>query len=332
MLTLIVILMGLGICLGILAWQKRWSPLRRLASGLLLSYFTIVLILGIGEAYFRYVYAESENIITLACQNWLDRYWHTNSLGFRDHEWTLDDMAGKQIVAVLGDSFAAGWGLVNPEDRFSNVLAQELGNDYAVVNLAVYGTSTPEQLEILQNYPLRKPDVVILQYFLNDINYAGLKLGLLPTPNPLPQLMKESYLANFIYWRLLVASNADNPLYTDWWQWSYDAYDNVGIWDVHRQEIEDMIDYVNSIGARLVVVIFPNMVDPVRSVAYVDRVAQVFIDYGQAGVLKLFDAVAAWKPEDAMVSRRDSHPSAAFHHYVAETLYEQFFASQQLGK
>ena len=95
---------------------------------------------------------------------------------------------------------------------------------------------------------------------------------------------------------------------------------------MHKQEIEDYIDYVDSIRARLIVVIFPNMLDPVRSIPYVDRVAQVFEERGHNDILKLFDQAAAWSPQDRMVSPRDTHPSVAFHHLVGDLLYQQFFA------
>jgi hypothetical protein len=65
----------------------------------------------------------------------------------------------------------------------------------------------------------------------------------------------------------------------------------------------------------------------VRSIAYVDRVAQVFEARGHTDILKLFDAAAVWNPRDLMVSARDTHPSPAFHRYVGDELYRRFFAS-----
>lgn len=317
----LAIIGGIGAALIALVSQRRWRKVRTVAGGLLVSYLTVVLLLGGIELYLRYAYAESENVITWATQNWLARHWQTNSLGYRDHEWTPDEWAGKETVIVVGDSFAAGWGIENPTQRFPDVLAAQLGDGYAVINIAQYGTSTPEQLEMLRAHPLQTPDTVILQYFLNDISYAGLSLGLLPTPDPLPAWARQTAIGNLLYTRVFASwVTAD-----DWWQWNYDAYDNVGIWSVHQREIEAFIDHVESIDARLIVVIFPNLLDPVRSVAYVDRVAQVFEARGQTNVLRLFDAAAAWNPRELMVSARDTHPSPAFHRYVGETLYEQYF-------
>ncbi len=326
MLPFIVGFAGIGAALAAGALQRRWARLRQVCRGLLVSYVTLALILGGAEAYLRCCFADSENIISLATENWLARHWHTNALGFRDREWTPADWEGRTTVIVLGDSFAAGWGIADPADRFSDVLAARLGDRYAVMNLGVYGTATPEQLEILKNYPLKHPDVVILQYFLNDINYAGLKLGLLPTPPPTPAWVQESHLVNFLYWRLLVPSTPQSEFYQRWWEWSYAAYDNVGIWSVHQQEINEFADYVQSIGARLIVVIFPNLTEIVRSIPYVDRVEQAFQARGVTDILKLFDDAAAWPADDLMVSRRDSHASVNFNHHVGETLYRRFFA------
>jgi GDSL-like Lipase/Acylhydrolase family len=328
MLGLVLGYLALGVALAALTIQKRRARVRRIGGGLLVSYFTILLILGAGEIYFRYFYAESDNLGTLAAQNWLQRYWHTNSWGFRDREWTPDDYAGKKTVVVLGDSFAAGWGIQNPADRFSDVLAAKLGDGYALMNAGVYGTATPEQLDILKKFPVQKPDVVILQYFLNDIDYARLQLGLLPSPTSPPSWTHDTYLGNFIFWHLISRLTSFNNQFNDWWVDEAKNYDNVGIWSVHEQELVDFINYVDSIHARLIVVIFPNLTDVVGSIAYVDRVAQVFQAHGHNDILKLFDAAAAWDQHDLVVSSRDAHASVSFNHYVGETLYSQFFASQ----
>ncbi len=323
---ILVGLAGVAALLIALVTQRRWQRTRGIAGGLLVSFVTVVMILGAGEIYFRYFFAQSENTLTLATLNWLGRYWQTNSLGYRDREWTPADWQGKTTIMVTGDSFTAGWGLENPADRFSDVLGSALGDDYAVLNLGVYGTATVEQLANLREHPLQNPDVVIMQYFLNDINYAMLSLGLLPEASPTPQWALDSYLGNWLYTRL-IGRLIDPDYNRDWWEDNYAAYDNAAVWEVHRGEIEAYIDYVESIDARLIVVIFPNMLDPVRSVAYVDRVAQVFEARGQTDILKLFDEAAAWTLEDRIVSPRDTHPSAAFHRYVGETLYTSYFAS-----
>lgn len=276
--------------------------------------------LALGEIYFRYFHADSEGV--MASRNWIARYWHENAAGFRDRDWSAADFADKVTVAVAGDSFAAGWGIADPADRFSDVLAALLGDDYAVFNLGITGTSTPQQLEALREGMPVAPDVVILQYFLNDIEYATLSLGLPIPERNRPTLVNESYLADYLF------SRFNSGFGENYWLTEYASYDNFAIWDVHQQELNAFIDYVERIDARLIVVIFPNMQDPVGSIAYVDRVAQVFAARGYDEILKLFDEVARWQRQDLIVSPLDAHPSVAFHHRVGELIYEQFFEGQ----
>jgi hypothetical protein len=320
-LTLMLLAPGIVLVAGAFA---PLPALRTMSRNFLVSYTVLALALVGGELYFRFVHAQSENILTRSTGNWLDRYWQTNSLGFRDREWTPEDWEGRETVLLLGDSFAAGWGIDDPADRFGNVLADLLGDDYAVINAAEYGRSTPEQLEIAREHPLQDPDVIILQYFLNDISYAQLRLGLQLDPGETPWWANESYLLNFLYYRFLI--NILQSDETDWQEYDFAAYDNPTIWQLHRSEIEAFIDYADEIEARLIVVIFPNMLYPFRSIPYVDRVAQVFEARGKTEVLKLFEEANAWPLEERIVSPRDTHPSVAFHRMVGERLYTDYFA------
>jgi lysophospholipase L1-like esterase len=317
MILLLVILALAALLLIGLVLQRRYAWLRALGKGLLVSYVTILLMLAAGEVYFRYFHTDTEG--RLASNNWMARYWQTNSLGYRDREWTPDEYAGKTTVAVVGDSFTAGWGLQNPADRFAEVLARQLGDGYAVFNLGTPGDSTPQELERLKAYPVQT-DVVLLQYFLNDIDYAALTLGLNKTPQPVPELAQESFLANYLY------SLTNSGFGREYWETEYANYDHPAIWDAHEGELNAFIDYLDSIGARLIVVIFPNLQDPVRSIPYVDRVAQVFESRGHNDVLKMFDEVARWNVADLIVSPRDAHPSVAFSQRVGEMIYAQFFS------
>jgi hypothetical protein len=143
------------------------------------------------------------------------------------------------------------------------------------------------------------------------------------TPARRPWWAGESGLLNFVYFRFFPLFN---PQSDDWQEYDFQAYDNPAIWELHREEIIEFIDYVESIDAELVVVIFPNMLYPFRSVPYVDRVAHVFEERDQTNILKLFDQANEWPLEERIVSMRDTHPSVAFHRMVGETLYERFFA------
>ncbi|MCK6577714.1 MAG: SGNH/GDSL hydrolase family protein [Anaerolineae bacterium] len=309
---------GIGAALAAGSIQRRWDRLRTVCRSLLVSFLTLVFMFGAGEVYFRYLHADSEG--TLAKNNWIARFWHVNSFGYRDVEWAEADLTDRQKILVIGDSFTAGWGIQDPQDRFSNVLARTLGEDYAVFNAGVTGTSTAEQAETLRAFPI-PPDIVIWQYFLNDIEYTLLRLGLYEPPPPLPAVVSESYLTNYLYSLTIIG------LDSRYWQHLYAAYDSALVWNLHAREIDEMVHAVQARGVRLILVIFPNMADPFGSIAYVDRVVQAARSAGVTDILTLFDAAEAMPLADRIVSPRDAHPSAAFHRYVGERLAELFFAA-----
>lgn len=332
MLLLIVVLILLGAVLIVGAAQKRSPSLRSLAGGLLISYTLITMILIGGEFYFRFFFAETDGLPTLAQQNWMARYWQTNTLGYRDREWTAEDWAQHRTILAVGDSFTAGYGLEEPSRRFADVLAARLSADDAVINLGKPGASTVDELANLEQHPLQTPDIVILQYTLNDIETAALSIGLNPSLNPLanvPTWANESHLANFIYWRLAPALNPQVRGFDSYIAWLHSMYDHSVVWDIHEQQINAFIDAVESRGAQLIVVIFPDMNNPFGSIPYVDRVAHVFEQRGYGDqVIKLFDAAEAMPAQQRVVSPRDAHPSAAFHALVAATLYDLYFTTE----
>ncbi len=334
MLVFVVAYILLGIVMVAAAFQKRVKWLQGPARGLLITYFTIALLLAAGEGYFRFVYAESDGLPTLASQNWLSRYWHTNALGYRDPDWTQETLAKRKTILVIGDSFAAGWGIVNPDDRFGNVLGKRLGNDYAIVNLGKPGASTLEETDNLQKYPFKKVDMVVLQYYLNDIENAALSIGLDPKLDPtrnMPPWVNESYLANFMYWRLIARVNPVQEGTQTYWDWLYSMYDNSTVWAIHQKQLIQFADAVTQKGAKLIVVIFPNMLDPFHSIPYVDRVAQAFEKQGtdNQAIVKLFDAAAAMPLNERVVSERDAHASVEFNQVVGDMLFDKVVQVEQ---
>lgn len=333
--SLNLLLLGIaitGALLVALSAQRRWPRAQAAAGGLLLSYGVLVVAFGGAELYFRYGYADSRMDFALTGQNWPDRYLQRNSLGYRDREWTTDQLAARTTIFAIGDSFTQGWGINDPADRYTDVLARRLGDDYAVVNIAIAGQATMHHIAALHDYPYQTPDIVLWQYFLNDIEVAAKSNGMtwdITLPDR-PPIVDESYLASFLYWGLnreaLYINRVDGR---DEWGFYYAAYDNPYIWDIHADEINRFIDAVEARGARLITLIFPNLLDPVGSVGYVDRVAQVIAARGHTDILRLYDQAAAWPLEARIVSPGDSHASIAFNALVAELLYDQFFAASR---
>jgi len=324
---ILFILFIIGALLTVSVVQKRSTRLRTVCANLFVTYAVLILALVGGELFFANVYAESDGLPTLASDNWLARYWHVNSLGYRDPEPDFAAWNDKVVVFAVGDSLTAGWGIEHIEDRWTGVLQSRLGDDHVVINLGQPGAHTPLELENLRAYPVQDPDVVIWQYTLNDIEHAALSIGQNPGLDPLaamPFWARDSHLGNFLYWRTSGANARGGDQYA---AWLHRMYDTPMVWDIHRQEIDDAITYIESMNARLIPVVFPDMPAPFASIAYVDRVAQVFEARGYPA-LRLFDQAEAMPYLDRVVSARDAHPSAAFSRVVAGAIYQNYFTGE----
>ena len=101
---------------------------RNVALGSCVSLLSLGLLLLIFEFSFKLFVLQSDRFgHTLAAQRWFEKYWGpTNSFGFRDREFSETDLASTEMLFVVGDSFVAGLGINDPEERISNHLRRWL--------------------------------------------------------------------------------------------------------------------------------------------------------------------------------------------------------------
>lgn len=136
-----------------------------------------------------------------------------NQAGFRDVDHDVNKPEGITRIVVVGDSVSEGNG-VQSEAVFSRVLQERLGRDYDVINIAMSGLNTPQEVHLFEQHGLQYgPDVVVVNFVLNDIDFysslAGQKryyaemdkrigvLGLSISPE-LKRLLKSSALLYFV--------------------------------------------------------------------------------------------------------------------------------------
>lgn len=147
---------------------------------------------------------------------------HYNSWGFREREFELEKPRGLYRIAVVGDSLAFGQGIAE-EERFSNVLQTKLngrsGRSYQVLNFALPGAETTDELGFLTRAVLdSKPDYILLQWYINDVQGDDKR----DAPHPLtiipPDLRRGSVL---FYIAHRVLGDIQSRL---GWTRSYDQY------------------------------------------------------------------------------------------------------------
>ena len=120
-----------------------------------------------------------------------------NAEGFRDRE--LSELRGDvPRVLFLGDSYAWGWGVdvENRYDRRAQAYLREQGIEIETYNTGTPGFGTDQEYVVLQELlPVCRPDVVALQYCVNDLMDNDIK-GTPEKPKPYFTLTDDGRLTS----------------------------------------------------------------------------------------------------------------------------------------
>src|SRR5262249_8762257 len=148
--------------------KARWPQLIE-GNALILLLLLAIFVLG-GEIYFRFLYDTTDSLeYTKVSLRWKDRYWHLNSNQIRDNvDYSFANTTGKRRITFVGDSFTAGHGVRDVEDRFANRL-RRAHPEWEAHALAMPGADTGDEIKMLEEGLQRgyQLDEVVLVYCLN---------------------------------------------------------------------------------------------------------------------------------------------------------------------
>lgn len=294
------------------------------AKGLIPNVITIVVPLLITfiflEIIFMYIPQSHEGVLSKASQIWWEKYWKpVNSLGYHDREVTQE--SGKKNILFIGDSFAAGHGLKTVDERFSNIVASKLGTDkFSVYNLGMSGADTRDEARRLLEFPV-KPDVIVLQYFPNDVEKVGREKGLTLSgaepyadlTGPASTLIKRFYLPNFIYWQLPHASFGTFEKFVQ------TSYTDTTVLNAHLRDLSKMLAYRDSTGAKMYAVFVPFLFQLDKSAGYTKPVEN-YLKANGVTVVELTKDIAGIPEKERVVGKNDGHGSARLNALIAEKL------------
>ena len=100
-----------------------------------------------------------------------------NELNYRDLNLENRTENHKKNILFLGDSFTRGVGIKKDEDCFVSIIRSKINSTkFEVFNLGKGNSDTKDELKRLIAYPV-KPDVLVLQYYHNDMQPVGEKFG-----------------------------------------------------------------------------------------------------------------------------------------------------------
>jgi len=296
--------------------RSRWLLVKKLS---LLGSALVLLSLTFEIVFSFFVTQSTGQGFVLVSQRWWQRYWKPlNSHGYRDKEITAGDVDGKKVLWVVGDSFVAGQGINRAEDRFSNILQRDLGQDWVVVNIAKCGWNTGQELDAMRQYP-HKPHAIVLSYLVNDIDGVAENLGVLSNaafqPTRVEKLLQHSYYLNYLYYRFFRFRSAVDS-YLDYLKRCYDSGE---VWQAHQQELVAVAAEARKLEAPLIVLLFPIPQDVEGSRPHLDKVAAVMTEHG-AATLDVAKLLAGRSPRDMIVNAMDGHPNEAVNRDVADAL------------
>ena len=314
----------------------RWHQI--LQGNALLLFFLAALIILAGELYFRFAYDSTDSTMyTKVSRRWFDRYYHLNGDYIRDNiEYDSRIGRGKRRVTFVGDSFTAGHGIKDVENRFVNRI-RRAHPDWEVHMLAQLGIDTGGELGYLQNCLTNgyQPDQVVLVYCLNDIgdlvpeHNAALGRVLAEAINQSGWLRQNSYFFNTLDHRWRVRCD---PLLHGYYDYVRDMYQDGPFWEQQKQRLLAFRDLVQSNGGRLAVVTFPffHALGPHYDYRFVHQRLDAFWRDAAVPHLDLLAVYEHLRREQLTVSAFDAHPNE-YAHAVATPLIEKLVSDQMLA-
>ena len=239
--------------------QHRKSPrwLSLLVGNSLVLLFLCSIVLVSGEIYYDFYHDTTDSFgLTKATARWFERHFQTNNTPFRDSVYYMPTIQpGKRRVTFLGDSFTAGHGVPNVEDRFANRI-RAANPSHEVHVLALCGWDTGPQLSFMTavqgDYEM---DLVILVYCLNDVadivpEWERVLDRVYESSRP-GYLVEHSYFLNTLYFRWKAARDPD---VSNYYQFVHDNYQGP-IWEKQKQRLKSLRDNVRSNDGQLLVVV-----------------------------------------------------------------------------
>jgi lysophospholipase L1-like esterase len=249
-----------------------------------------------------------------------------NSLGHRGPELTNPKPADKKRVLVLGSSVTFGWG-VSLDSVFTSIVQKRFeterpdGNntlEFANAGIGNYNTIAQSTL-FTRQYPLVKPDLVVLHYFISD-----------PEPRPPARnsaILRHSFFAAYCYDRFKTIGLAAEGK-TDLFKHYSDIYaDDQPYWTDTLNRIGAMRDQAAKDGVPMLVMIIPDFHNVANGTPYESLYAKMEKGFSERklatiNTFPVFQKRYGGNESALWIQPDDPHPNAKGHEVMADVLYD----------
>ena len=324
--VLLVIAIGIGISSRI---SVRWKNLTLMFGAIII---TVILCEGLVRL-IAIVSPATQGYPTYSGDLWSRKFVVRNRLGYRDVDHIVSKTPGVSRAMIVGDSFTFGVGVNNTEDRFGEQLGARLHAQtkypWEILNMGRSDTHTLHHIEILSRSIKFHPDIVILLYVFNDIDYlvpvtprsgpVG-ENGFFQRINPTRLLYLNSYFFQELYvrWRKILYSASS----------SSDPYNvNDAILQTHISDLERFVRMARINSADVWIVPFDNQIGASMSqrMRYQNFVS--LLEASNLPICNLADTFDNHDPSDLRVNSLDGHPTALANHLAADAAYRCIVSS-----
>ena len=243
----------------------------------------------------------------------------TNSRGLRDREYSVSKPVGTYRIVMLGDSTTLGWGV--PQDQtIPKILERQLNQsnipgyrNCEVLNAGVGNYDTVQEVEHYRvNDRIFNPDLVILNYFINDAE-----------PVPIERhttLLARSYLLAFAIARYdaLLQFTGLRPNWTEYYAGLYKD----GRYGLLAAEaaLAELAEMTKSDHAALLVTIIPELHQINGSYPFISEQQKIknTLAAKNVPVVDLIDGLREHGPENTLwATPTDPHPNAKANALIA---------------
>ncbi len=233
----------------------------------------------------------------------------TNSCGLRGEDYTITKPDNTYRIALLGDSFAFGWG-VEYEETFAKVMERALnkiarkGERVEVINFGVPGYSTFQEVALFEERGLELDFDAVLVYFVdNDFNLPFFVNG------------EEGKVENVLNFVRKVRKGTNKKLEEKNAQLISKIDPNKAITKLNALAREHLFKVFFAINPR------PNWANTKKRLSALRRKKIKFIDI-YTPFLELFNS-SGYELKDLQLAR-DPHPNAIKHRMLGEVLASYF--------
>ena len=314
-------------------WWKAKSRMGRWLARGFLGAWTLLTTFALLETAFALGYDTTDSFgLTKTSKRWYVRHVEYNNWGYRDAKpFRATRQTGKRRIALLGDSFSFGHGIADIADRFGDRLQRKLNaaapGKWELYNLTEPGADTGTEIELLEKLETRgfRTDIVLLVYCLNDLETLSessrYTVGTIILDQPPNWLCRESFVANFLYYR---STQLRRPEVSNYFEWLTEAYGGE-VWDQQVKRLDELHRWAKKNDATLLVAVFPFLHRLGADYAFADahRVLDDYWSSRSIDHLDLLPIFQAHSEETLTVNRFDAHPNERAHALAADAIWER---------